>query len=378
MESIDTNIETDTGKNIEPNTTKDGSILGNIINKINWHHQQEIILKEWAEIASSYRWMHDRAHRIYKKKHMNYTIPVIIMSTLTGAANFTQTSFPQEYSKGVPLVIGGINIISAIVATISQFLKIAEFNEGHKIATISYSKLSRNIRMELSLPLYERTINGQDMIKSCKSEIDRLIEQGPQIPVDVLKNFHKKFNNKRFVKPEILDIHSANIFNDCDNCRWNDNNNTDVDQKFQYSINNVLKDANEKDIELLRKQIGNIPDLLNDKINNVNKFENSLNANVDIAENTFKNNNLNNNLNNNFNLQLSKLKRNKTISDLSQIKNESLYNNSTLSSTLNSTLGNTLDSTLSNSDIGDMDSNDGNTNDGSTVSNVSIISNEKI
>ena len=33
-----------------------------------WNEQQELILKKWAEIASCYQWMHDRAYRVYREK----------------------------------------------------------------------------------------------------------------------------------------------------------------------------------------------------------------------------------------------------------------------------------------------------------------------
>jgi lysophospholipase L1-like esterase len=35
-----------------------------------WHPQQAKLLKSWAEIASSYRWMHNQAYMIYKKKNV--------------------------------------------------------------------------------------------------------------------------------------------------------------------------------------------------------------------------------------------------------------------------------------------------------------------
>ena len=53
-----------------------------------WHGQQEKILKEWSEISSSYRFMHDRAHGKYHSQNLSFTLPVIILSTITGTANF--------------------------------------------------------------------------------------------------------------------------------------------------------------------------------------------------------------------------------------------------------------------------------------------------
>ena len=33
-----------------------------------WHPQQAKLLQSWAEISSSYRWMHNQSYMIYKKK----------------------------------------------------------------------------------------------------------------------------------------------------------------------------------------------------------------------------------------------------------------------------------------------------------------------
>ena len=57
----------------------------------------------------------------------------------------------------VPSIIGAMNLIAGIIATIMQFLKINELMEGFRVASLQYGKLSRTIRLELTLPLEERS-----------------------------------------------------------------------------------------------------------------------------------------------------------------------------------------------------------------------------
>ena len=65
-----------------------------------WTKEQEFLLAEWAEKASCYRWLHGRAETKYRRSNYAFTIPVIIMSTLTGTANFAMDSFvPEEHKK---------------------------------------------------------------------------------------------------------------------------------------------------------------------------------------------------------------------------------------------------------------------------------------
>lgn len=179
-----------------------------------WHPQQEQLLRDWAEISSGYRWLHDTAYRKYKKQSLNFTIPVIIMSTVTGTANFAQESFPVSWQHFVPMVIGFVNLVAAIITTISQFLKINELMEGNRVASISFGKLARNVTVELNLPHNERTSVGAEFLRTCQAEFDRLIEQSPPIPKDTLCAYKSEFSSGTFAKPELLGIKNVNIFKD--------------------------------------------------------------------------------------------------------------------------------------------------------------------
>ena len=179
-----------------------------------WHSQQEVLLKQWAEIASGYRWLYDKSYRAYKRQSLNFTIPVIIMSTLTGTANFAQESFPESWKTTVPMVIGGVNLIAAIITTVSQFLKVNEMMEGSRVSSMDFGKLKRKITVELNLPHNERSSEGSDFLRDCQSRFDQLIEQSPPIPKEILSAYRKQFSDSDFAKPEILTIESVDIFED--------------------------------------------------------------------------------------------------------------------------------------------------------------------
>ena len=178
-----------------------------------WHPQQEKILKAWGEAAACYRYMHYQAYCSYKNLSMKFTIPLIIVSTVTGTANFAQETFPPSVQPYVPSAIGGLNLITAIATTIMQFLKINELMEGHRVASVQYGKVSRTIRLELTLPLSERTQNGTNMIENMRTEYDRLIEQSPNVPKQTLDAFEREFpDDNAFFKPEIMHIQPINPF----------------------------------------------------------------------------------------------------------------------------------------------------------------------
>ncbi|ALI95810.1 hypothetical protein OlV7_178c [Ostreococcus lucimarinus virus 7] len=172
-----------------------------------WNEQHESILRQWGEASGCYRYMHHRAFLLYKGLSMRFTLPVIILSTITGTANFAQEQFPENLRGMVPSVIGGLNLIAGLVATIMQFLKINELMENHKAAALSFGLLSRNIRLELALAREERSTDGLEFVTRCKNEYDRLIEQSPSVPSTILAEFEKEYPlDNMFTKPEILDV----------------------------------------------------------------------------------------------------------------------------------------------------------------------------
>lgn len=175
-----------------------------------WHPAQEKILKNWGEIAACYRYLHFRAYELFKRQSMRFTLPVIVLSTVTGTANFAQSTFPPAWQEYVPAAIGALNLIAAIMTTISQFLKVNELQESHRVSSIQYGKLTRTIRLELMLPVEERHKSGSTLVDSSRAEYDRLIEQSPPIPRNILNTFEtfmsRLKNGHGVCTPEILDV----------------------------------------------------------------------------------------------------------------------------------------------------------------------------
>jgi len=181
--------------------------------KKSWNDQHENILRQWGEAAGCYRFMNHRAYLMYKTLSMRFTLPVIILSTITGTANFAQSTLPLSIQPAAPSVIGGLNLIAGLIATVMQFLKINELMENHRTAALSYGLLSRNIRLTLALPREERKKDGLKFVDECKAEYDRLIEQSPSVPINIIKDFETMYKDDEidFVKPEILDVRPIGI-----------------------------------------------------------------------------------------------------------------------------------------------------------------------
>jgi len=191
------------------------SSTGSTTKPVEWSPENEVIMVEWCDVAQCYKWLNARSHEKYSNLNAWFTIPAIVLSTISGTASFAQTSLPDAYQVYSPMAIGAINIFIGILTTVQQYLKIAELNEAHRVSSISWDKFSRNIRIELAKKPEERMDAGH-FLKLCRQEFDRLMETSPIIHDDIIKEFKRKFEGKpgtvererfeQLKKPDICDI----------------------------------------------------------------------------------------------------------------------------------------------------------------------------
>lgn len=202
------------------NSIADIDELMEIKNKVSWNRENENIMVEWCDVAHCYKWMHARAHQKFSIYNMMFTIPTITLSTISGTASFATGSLKGIEGYYAPMVIGAVNIFVGILSTIQQYLKIAEINEAHRVSAISWDKFSRNIKIEISKPPYERTDAGI-FFKNSRNEYDRLMETCPTIPDYVIREFLKEVGGKPGTEQRKLfdELNKPDICNTIVSCR---------------------------------------------------------------------------------------------------------------------------------------------------------------
>ena len=235
-----------------------------VTQEIEWTQEHEEILIEWADKAMCYRWLHSKSNALYSNLNTWYTIPVIVLSTLTGTANFAQDRVPAMYQSYFVMLVGSLNILAGIITTIQQFLKITQLNEAHRVSSISWDKFYRNIKIGLAKHPKER-IDVKQMIKMSKEEYDRLMETSPAIPEKIIHGFKDKFNTsdafKTIIKPEICDILIPT--NDFRNPWFNEENKTKA-QSEQLQLKQTKEQKIKKFNELNNKMVKDFIVLFND------------------------------------------------------------------------------------------------------------------
>ncbi len=223
-----------------------------------WSYEHDELLANWSDKAKCYTLMHDSTQRKFSSINMKLGIPVIVLSTVSGTANFgISTIFPAGFNYG-NAVIGTLSLITGVISTISNFLGYAQSEEAHRIASIQWAKFQRTIETELSLNPRERK-NPTEFIKYCKAELDRLMEQSPIIPQDIIAKFIRTFEKINNVSmPDICNrLDKTNIYiprsfgnskagvedqiNLLLSAKTNSDNDNKTEKKIMNSIKNKLK-----------------------------------------------------------------------------------------------------------------------------------------
>ena len=222
------------------------SVFDNTIKHVEWTVENEMILVEWCDVAQCYKWLNFQSYLRYSTKHAWFTIPVIVMSTITGTISFAQSSFTATQQFYVQFGVGTVNIFLGILSTVSQYLKITPLTESHRVSSIAWDKFARNIRIELAKPPQERMEAGA-FLKVCRHEFDRMMESSPIIRQEVIDDFKKTFKGEdntyqrklytELRKPDICDtIISANMYRH----KWYLN--TDAEKNSEENIKELFKE----------------------------------------------------------------------------------------------------------------------------------------
>jgi len=243
-----------------------------------WTEQHEEIFAEWADKAMCFRWLHNRSLKIFERRNAGYTIPVIIMSTISGTASFALDSLPDEYKLIAQWAIGTVNITAGIITTIQQFLKITQKLEAHRVSCISWGKFCQDIKVELIKHPSDRE-GPLDMLKLFKSEFDRLSEISPDIEDNIIAEFKTRFGKNKSEEMSPIEVNKkyARIISDLmESVDGVDGNDSDIEQGTKRNANCFGKTeelTKEQQVEqIFSKYLKEIKDAEKGKSNNPLKY----------------------------------------------------------------------------------------------------------
>lgn len=174
--------------------------------KKNWTDELEELLITWAEKASGYAWLHQKSAISFKKKNLCISIPSCIFGYLSGITLLLSNDVFNNcsdinYRGTLRGVLGVTAILSGVLSNFQEMFTFKEEAEKHRIAALRFLSFFREISCELSLDPKFRSAS-MDYITLKRFEFDKILEQSPDIPEDIIKEFNKNFRTVSVHKPD--------------------------------------------------------------------------------------------------------------------------------------------------------------------------------
>ena len=161
--------------------------------EISYNSALEKLIAEEAERCSGLAWLHGKAEGYFSIRNNWITLPTIVLSTLVGFLSGSSSSIFTEPTMA-SIGIGSVSLFTGVISTIGNYFNFAKRTEAHRLASIQYSKLSRFLSIELTLPKAERIV-AKDVLKITKDSIERLMETSPAIPDVIIHSYKHQFKD---------------------------------------------------------------------------------------------------------------------------------------------------------------------------------------
>lgn len=184
------------------------------LKNLEWTPNVEALLAQWSDEALSYAWLHLKSEKKYRKLNYSFTIPIVVLSTLTGSINLAMSSMiPADYNHIGNLVTGGMSIFTGILGTLLNFFKYAQISESHRNAALQWHKFYRLVKTELALQRSCRKA-APTFYATAKLDMDRLLESSPNIPSEIVQKF-EELSRRDVDLPDIIGpLRRTNVYQD--------------------------------------------------------------------------------------------------------------------------------------------------------------------
>ena len=166
-----------------------------------WNSQLEKYFVKTGEQAQCLSILHGKCEELYSKRKVYIDLPVFIGSGIIAFLNAASSNIFEGQSQMSSIALGVGSLTVGILNTIGSYFGWSKRAEGHRISQIQYSRLYRFLSVELTLHRDQR-MSPKDLLKYSRDAYDRLLEIGPSINADIMKEFALQFQKNTISKPE--------------------------------------------------------------------------------------------------------------------------------------------------------------------------------
>jgi hypothetical protein len=170
----------------ETTETSESGVLSKT--EIEWNHALEQLLCDEAEKCAGLAWLHGKSELYFSKQHNRLQIPMIILSTIVGAASVGSGSLFPGASGVASVSLGAISILVSILGLLNTHYAFGKRAEGHKLGSVQYAQIHRMIHIEMSLPRPQR-MSPKGVLRYIKDDLKRLMETLPRVPENIIEDY---------------------------------------------------------------------------------------------------------------------------------------------------------------------------------------------
>lgn len=151
------------------------------VNNSLWLPEEEEYLHKLSRVCQILSIKYRNYHTIYKKKEMQFKVPAIVISAVTGLVSFGSSNYPENSRVYIAIAVGVSSVSMAILNSIESYMKIGEIMAGCIQASINLQKLKEHIDIELLLPPDDRVTQGIMFLRDVYSRYEKIIELSPSV-----------------------------------------------------------------------------------------------------------------------------------------------------------------------------------------------------
>ena len=161
-----------------------------------WHADEEQLLGRWDDMCKAYSWMHEEAEK--RAGILRYAVfaPILLANAVAASVSFvsTQNDCESTYGRALEATAAIVNIVAGGLVVLEGALNLSEIRQRHHECATLFSRISRLIQSELSIPRRRRLMDGDDFVRMISFDVDRIINMDVSIPESVKKRFHASYD----------------------------------------------------------------------------------------------------------------------------------------------------------------------------------------
>tara|TARA_Y100000748_G_scaffold303839_1_gene310440 strand:+ start:1637 stop:2140 length:504 start_codon:yes stop_codon:yes gene_type:complete len=155
-----------------------------------WTDEEKTLLENWKRRATIYQTMHQFAEFRYRKMHLGFAIPTIVLSAVAGTTAFSSLS---QCSNTMNWMVGVMGTLCTMLASMDSYFNPQRMINMHHQAYVGYGKLINRIRRIL---VSTNPPDCKTEIHNIGNEYDRLLEQSEALPLVCVQEWAKQWAPK--------------------------------------------------------------------------------------------------------------------------------------------------------------------------------------